>query len=377
MFASLSFLAQTSAEFLKKNRELSQLLANSFDQVWDDTINSDLFIRICAMGAAFGLLALSVFAYQWIEYQMGQRGYLDWSTIIIPLFLVILLAKPTGKVPILKNLNHKNPPLIGRVLLGARNMGNDLSAELLNDLSQNLTASQASDVAAGKTMIQLIAADAVKTCAEITEKQVRDDCFLAAEQQIIKLVNQYRPIGMNPITNVLNLVKENWATKLGRESIEKIKDAQGTSYATSRWFGRLFGGFGATFQATSNSFGMPIFFLSMGYAFYWVLELIALLTALTNPLFLGMSLYSFRHEPFVRSLSMFLGVWLARFSYAIIIGFTGLLMSNPDLTAPVLLFPLIAGFFGPILALIMGAGGGLGMLSVFSGAALFSFGNSR
>jgi len=55
MFASLSFLAQTSAEFLKKNRALSQLLANSFDQVWDDTINSDLFIRICALGAAFGL----------------------------------------------------------------------------------------------------------------------------------------------------------------------------------------------------------------------------------------------------------------------------------------------------------------------------------
>ena len=348
------FFAQTSSqEFLEKNRQLSQLLANSFDSVWKDTIDSDLFVRLSFIGATFGLVALAIFAYQWIEYQTGQRGHLDWSTIIIPLFLVILLSKPTGK-----------PILLGQVLLGFRDIGNSLSTELLNSLSKDLTASEAADIASAKTIMQLIAADAIQTCAAIPERDVRNDCFLDAEAQIKKMVEL--------VTN-FKTYQGGGIIRLGSQLIKKIQTAQGPDYATSRWFGRLFGGFGSAFQAASN-FATPIFFLSVGYAFYWVLELIAILTALTSPLFLGMSLYSFRHEPFVRSLSMFWGMWLTKLSYSIIIGFTGLLMSKTD-SNPVLLFPLVAGLFGPLLAFAMGTGGGLGMFSVFTGTAAFSLKN--
>ena len=364
------FIAQSNTqEFLEKNRDLSKLLSNNFDLVWTETINSNLFDTIAATGVIFAALALGIFAYQWVEYQMGERGYLDWSKIVVPTLLMLLLAKPPGQ-----------DVYLGKVLIALRDIGNGISIEFLDLLSKDLTTSLAADIAAAKTMMQLITADAIQTCAAIPEQEVRDDCFFNAERQIVKLVNQYRPGGMDPIKNpkdwlkkVVNLTLENWATRLGRESLMKIQDAQGIDYANSKWFARLFGSFGSAYQAASN-FAVPILFLSIGYAFYWVLELISLLTALTSPLFLGMSLYSVRYEPIVRSLTMFFGVWLAKFSYSIIIGFTGLVMSRTD-SNPVLLFPLIAGLFGPLLAFGMGTGGGLGMFSVFTGTAAFSLKN--
>ncbi|MDJ0747333.1 MAG: hypothetical protein QNJ32_28895 [Xenococcaceae cyanobacterium MO_167.B27] len=345
----LLFFAQTSSqEFLQKNREFSELLANSFDQVWQKTFDSDLFVWLCFLGGVCGAIALSLFAYQWLQYQMGQRGYFDWSNIIIPFLLVLLLSKPPGQ-----------PVLLGKVLLGLRDISNDISTEILDSLSKELTASEAADLAATKTMMQLIATDAVKTCAAIPERDVRNACFFDAEAQIKKLVEQsiatYRS---DPIV------------RLGSQLISKIQTAQGPDYATSQWFARLFGGLGSVYQGVSN-FATPILFLNIGYAFYWILEVIAILTALTSPLFLGMSLYSFRYEPLLRNMSTFGGVWLAKLSYSIIIGFTGILMAETP-SDPILLFPLIAGLFGPLLALGMGTGGGLGMFSVFTGVAAFS-----
>ena len=344
------FFAQTnSQQFLQKNRQFSQLLSSSFDNVWQTTFNSRLFVWISFIGGVCGLIALSIFAYQWLQYQMGQRGYLDWSNIIIPFLLILLLSKPPGQ-----------GVLLGKVLLGLRNVANDISTELLDSLSKELTASQAADFAATKTTMQLIAADAIKTCAAIPKKDVRERCFFDAEAQIDKMARNFvkgKTYVKDPIL------------RLSSQLIAKIQTAIGPSYANSQWFARLFGTLGSAYQGLSN-FSTPILFLSIGYAFYWILEVIAILTALTSPIFLGMSLYSFRYEPFVKSMSTFAGVWLAKLSYSIIIGFTGIVMAETT-SDPILLFPLIAGLFGPLLALAMGTGGGLGMASLFTGAAAF------
>ncbi len=344
----LLFFAQTSTqEFLEKNRQLSELLADSFDKVWQTTFDSRLFVWICFLGGVCGLIALSIFGYQWLQYQTGQRGYLDWSNLIIPFLLILLLSKPPGQ-----------GVLLGKVLLGLRDVSNDISTELLDGLSEELSASDAANLAATKTTMQLIASDALETCAGIPERDQRNRCFFDAEAQIKKLRDQS-----------VAFYSGGAITRLSSQLIAKIQTAVGPDYATSQWFARLFGGFGSSYQGLSN-FATPILFLSIGYAFYWILEVIAILTALTSPIFLGMSLYSFRHEPFLKNMSTFAGVWLAKLSYSIIIGYTGILMDQTT-SDPILLFPLIAGLFGPLLALAMGTGGGLGMLSLFTGAAAF------
>lgn len=349
MFFSL--MAQTSTqEFIDRNRDLSELLDNSFNNIWQTTINSNLFTRAAFFGGTFGVFALAIFAYQWLQYQLGDRGYLDWSKIILPGILIILLSKPEGQ-----------PVVLGKFYLGLREIGNGISTELLNLLSEDLSASQAADVAAAKTMMELIGAQGIQTCAAITEEQVRNDCFVDAERQVINIVNQYRDV--NPTV-------ENWATRTGREIIRKIQDAQGVDYATSQWFGRLFGGMGGSLQA-ANNFAVPILFLAMGTAYYYILEYVGLLTVLTSPIFLGTSLYSIGHKPFFLSLSVFMGIWLARLCYSLLIGFTGLIMSITPTTST-LLFPLIAGMFGPVISFLMGVGGGLGMFSVFTGAGVFA-----
>ena len=247
---------------------------------------------------------------------------------------------------------------MGKVLLGLRDVSNSISTELLNGLSEELSASDAANLAATKTTMQLIASNALETCAGIPERDQRNRCFFDAEAQIKKLRDQS-----------VAFYSGGAITRLSSQLIAKIQTAVGPDYATSQWFARLFGGFGSSYQGLSN-FATPILFLSIGYAFYWILEVIAILTALTSPIFLGMSLYSFRHEPFLKNMSTFAGVWLAKLSYSIIIGYTGILMDQTT-SDPILLFPLIAGLFGPLLALAMGTGGGLGMLSLFTGAAAF------
>lgn len=343
----ISFFAQiSSSEFLQRNRQLSTLLANSFDEVWDQTINSDLFVRISFYGAVFALFALAVFAFQWLEYQSGRRGSLDWATIIIPVFLIILLAKPSSGGTI----------LLGKALIGFRDIGNEASTELLNLLYKDLTTSKAADMAAAQTSMKMIASDALKTCAAIAEKDLRNDCFLGAEAQIKSIVEQ-------------NDYKR-WASVLGNQLIKNIQSAMGTDYATHRFWGRLFGGFADTFNV-----GSPILFLSIGYAFYWVVELAALLTALAGPLFLGISLFSPGHKPFLIYASLFGGIWFARFCYAIVVGFTGLIMSLNPFT-PTLFFPLIAGIFGPLIALAMAGGGGMALFSIFTSSAAFALGRN-
>ncbi len=340
-------IAQTNIkEFLKKNRDLSELLANSFDQVWDQTINSNLFIYIAFIGAVFAIFALAIFVYQWVQYQMGERGYIDWSTIIIPTLLVMLLAKPPGQ-----------DIYLGKVLIAFRDIGNGVSTELLNLLYKDMTASEAASIAAIQTTMKTITADALKTCAAIPEKELRNDCFILAEQQILQIVAQNS--------------QKKWAAQLGNQMLRQIQDAMGTDYATHKYFSRLFSGFGNSLQS-SNNFAVPILFLSMGSAFYWILELTALLTALTSPLFLGISLYSMGHKPFLLSLTSMWAIWLTKLCYSVIIGLTGLLMSLTP-SASTLFFPLIAGFFGPILAIIIGGGGGgLALFSVFTGTAALS-----
>ena len=116
------FIAQSNTqEFLEKNRDLSELLSNNFDLVWNETINSPLFVRIAAIGGVFAVFALAIFAYQWTEYQIGERGYLDWSKIIVPTFLMLLLANPPGQ-----------DIYLGKVLLALRDIGNGINVELLN-----------------------------------------------------------------------------------------------------------------------------------------------------------------------------------------------------------------------------------------------------
>ena len=341
------FIAQTNThEFIERNRNLSELLANSFDEVWDDAIGSQLFIHIAAIGAIIAALALASFGYQWLEYQLGERGYLDWSKIVLPFFLVFLLANPQDQ-----------DIFLGKVLLAFRDIGNGVSTEILNLLVEDFTVSEAAEVAAIQTTMRTITAQALRDCAVISDTQMRNDCFTDATRQISQIVAQNS--------------QKSWAAEMGREMLGQIQDAMGKDYATHQFFSRLFEGFGTSFQSMNN-FVVPILFLSIGYAFYWVLELISILTALTSPLFLGMSLYSIGHKPVFTSMSLLWGIWLAKLSYSIVIGFTGLVMSkNPS--SSTLLFPLMAGLFGPLMALIIAGGGGLSLFSVFTGAAAFSF----
>ena len=341
------FIAQTNThEFIEKNRDLSRLLSSSFDEIWQDVINSDLFIHIAFIGAIIAAFALASFGYQWLEYQLGERGYLDWSKIVLPFLLVLLLAKPPGQ-----------DIFLGKVLLAFRDIGNGVSIEILNLLHKDFTVSKAAEVAAIQTTMKTITASALRDCAALSETKMRNDCFIDAQRQISQIVAQNS--------------QKDWAAKLGNQMLRQIQDAMGQDYATHQFFSRLFEGFGTSFQALNN-FAVPILFLSIGYAFYWVLELIGILTALTSPLFLGMSLYTIGHKPWFKSMSLFCGVWLARLSYSLVIGLTGLVMSkNPS--SSTLLFPLIAGLFGPLLALIMGGAGGLSLFSVFTGGAAFSF----
>ena len=139
-------IAQTNTrEFIEKNRDLSELLANSFDEVWQDALTSQLFVHIAFIGAIIAGFALASFGYQWIEYQLGERGYLDWSKIVLPFLLVLLLAKPDGQ-----------DIYLSKVLLGFRDIGNGVSTGILNLLAEDFTVSDAAEVAAIQTTMKTI-----------------------------------------------------------------------------------------------------------------------------------------------------------------------------------------------------------------------------
>ena len=99
--------------------------------------------------------------------------------------------------------------------------------------------------------------------------------------------------------------------------------------------------------------------LATGTTFLYALEIVGILTAVLGGLSLGMSLFPASKPAILIWLGAMVGIWMTQLSYSLIVTIAAIFYLNSPLSTAVVLFGNLVGFFGPIMAVLIGGGGGL------------------
>lgn len=340
--------------FADNNQAISDAVRQSLAQTWIDAFQSPLYSRIGFVGAAFAVIFIGVWAIQFLKQysvEMGGEGSVRGLTeLLFPLFVVLILANPAGK-----------GSMLGTLTLGTHNFMVNVSDYILSGLSSELSPNSNPVTEAGiKVAAQSTAANAISECAKLPDREERTICFVNADSKIQQMLQPYSGT--------------DWAPPLYQQLQEQIIGAMDNpdDYATSNWFGRLFGGLGSVAQPITSQVILG-WMMAVGAAFVVCLEIAQLITGLVGPLFLGISLLPVPATPWVTWLINFLGISFVDICYKILVGYTAITILNAGPTDP-LIYPLIISFLGVLFALFLAAGGGISLFSalVRTGAQLTS-----
>jgi hypothetical protein len=338
-------IVAAASDILLNNADVSKAVFDSFSQTWKTTIEGPLYAEVAAIGAAIGVICIGLWTAHWLratlDSEIPGRAFTE---LVVPVLIVILLGSPANR-----------GTFFGQITLGLHTGMNGVSSQILVKLNQNL-ANNVISQAGAKNDAQAIAADALKQCAYEKDQETRDTCFNNASKTIHDLLFPHRG--------------EEWARVLVQELDAQIAAAQGDGYANSDFFVRLFGGLGSAINPVTTTAAMGLLML-IGAGFQWFLEITALLTAIIGPLCLGASLLPIPGKPIILWLTSFLGLGLAKLSYNIVVALAAITVLNAGPNSSPMIFPLIAGIFGPILALGMASGGGLALFASFSRVGSF------
>ena len=274
----------------------------------------------------------------------GEQLALNLDKLIFPLFVALVLANPAGQ----------GPPL-GSLTLQAHDLMVSISDFVLSGLSSELSGSNPVTEAGVKVTAQSTAANAINECARLPDREERNTCLTNADVKIQRLLQPYS--------------NTEWALPLYQQLQEQIIGAMNNpnDYATSNWFGRLFGGLGSVAQPITSQVILG-WMMAVGAAFLVSLEIAQLITGLVGPLFLGISLIPVPGTPWVTWLINFFGISFIDICYKILVGYTAITILHAGPTDP-LIYPLIISFLGIIFAIILAAGGGLSLFSALTRTA--------
>lgn len=335
------------------NQAVSNAIRESLRQTWLDAFESPLYANIAFVGAAFAVMFMGMWTIQFLRRHLldgdadgPARGFVE---MLFPIFLALMLASPTGQVP-----------MLGRLTLASHDLMVNVSDFILSKLSSQLPNSNPVTEAGVKIAAQATAATAMTECARLPEQDERTTCLTNADVKIQQMLQPYS--------------NTKWAPPLYRQLQEQIIEAleNPDDYATSNWLGRLFGGLGTVAQPITSQIIMG-WMMAIGAAFVVCLEIAQLITGLVGPLFLGISLIPVPGTPWSTWLINFFGISFVDICYKILVGYTAIAILNSGASDP-LIFPLIISFLGIIFAIMLAAGGGISLFSALArtGAQLTS-----
>ncbi|WP_013334964.1 hypothetical protein [Gloeothece verrucosa] len=336
----------TAKDILENNAEVSGLVRQAFDDIWKTTIEGALYQEIAKIGALIGVFMIGLWAVSWMQSTFLNEGdpVKHWHRLLMPIFFVLLLSNPTNK-----------GVLMGKMTLLLRDTQNYFSDELLHQLNDAI-GKDTLNAAGVINLMKSITSDALQTCSAKQDEQKRNECFNTAAQRIKDLQVQYGGIAI--------VYGQDSVTGVAVEQIKKIQDAQGGDYATSQWFQRLFADLGGTVSPSAEKIATWLFYL-IGAAFYWIIEISGICVAVLGPLALGMSLLPVPGRPIELWFAGFTGLGIVRLMYNIIVGLAAIIVVRAPSSAS-FIFPLIAGLFGPLMALAMGSWSGLSLFGLFT-----------
>ena len=331
IFAQTNFYKAPSPNFGERSSDITKdgalaadLIAKSFDQLWQDTFKGQLYASIANVGALFALGTLLIFMVQWTKAMLEGDNSKALSEMIWPLIVIFLLAG-----------HGKN---LASVTLGLRGIIQQTNQTLLETTSASIRLQEAYQ----EVMKANGDADSVRQyqiqCEAKSNPQEEKQCY----EQSIKKAEEIAKNAKN---------KHNSETpQEGGAPWDQVKDLLKQILK---------------FRQSVVQLVMRGVLFGIAAAFQWVVEICLLVTGLLGPLAVGGSLLPIGKRPIIAWLTALFSVGLVKICYNMISGLVAIIMFTSGVFDS-MIFPIVIGFFAPILSLALAAGGGLSILNGIS-----------
>jgi hypothetical protein len=315
----------------------SELMVNSFKDDWLNLAKGEapVYTAVVSISTLVAIVLVSWWSLGWYA-KFSESGFSSGvvNETIFPLLVILMLAN--------------NGALLASSSLALRNVSVTLNRNILSITRNGVT---------------------LKEAIRITNL---DQSFVLATQTALAKCEQIDVVEKDESGNVINSRQKCIDTTIqnAKSDAQKIREKKGLGAGSGSWNPLDIGG-----EVVNNIVQGVVFIILNGLeaAFQYILQLSFLLTAYVAPIFLVLSLLPLEAKPIYAWLSGWLSLTLVLISYSIIVGIAASAIVNAPSTNP-LIHQLIQAVFSPLLALAIGAGGGLSVFSAITGSTKFSLG---
>ncbi|NJN07538.1 MAG: hypothetical protein HC815_05925 [Richelia sp. RM1_1_1] len=340
------FAAPTSTDILENAAAGSQLIAQGFEKLWEQTLNGGLYAALMKVAQLFALATLCFYMVDLAKSFINQEDMKALSTWIWPIIIITLMAN--------------NGALLRSGTLTARNYINKINNDVLNYTASGANLETAYNRAVGNSTLKVEVGREMERCRSLGgSSQDSIDCLRSAEAKLRAKAPEFfkndpPPAGSwewSPLDSLTDFAS----------GLLKGLDPSGavTKVGAAVWDTAM-GGIGEVV----TSF-VTLILLALNNAYMWCLEFALLLTALLGPIAVGSSLLPFGQKAIFAWLGAIMGVGMAKLSFNIMVGLCAQLVSNAQANQP-MIFLLFVGLLSPLLASALGAGGGLAAVNAMA-----------
>ncbi|NES01781.1 MAG: hypothetical protein F6K22_02435 [Okeania sp. SIO2F4] len=331
----------TATNILEKGLETSQTIAESWDLQWTQIFQSNVYLAINNVAAAFAAFSITVYMVKFAKEMIVEGEFSKpIESLIWPILVGALLAN--------------NGNLLVMQTHAMRSVIHTLSDEILEvtvgevKLLDAIKAASIFGPAKSEFSAQL------QQCyGMVGENQIK--CFESASTHVEETMGWFKDaysVIPNPLKDVFNAIKAVSAgAELagGEEGINK---------------GLMFGGgfLGSIVGSSVESMLQPIL-LAFQWAFSNCLEIALLLVGLIGPFPVALSLLPFGGKPYFGWILGFFSVGMAKICYNIICGVCAVVVVNSE-SWNTMGFLMVIGVFAPALSMALAAGSGRSMFNI-------------
>ncbi|AUB43406.1 NAD/NADP transhydrogenase beta subunit (plasmid) [Nostoc flagelliforme CCNUN1] len=329
-------------ELVKKASETNVFISAGFNDLWDRTLNGQLYETICKVGVLFAVATLTFFMIEWTKQMLNgdeQRAFTDF---IWPLIVVVLLS------------NHGE--VLGNSTLGIRNYINNVNNMVLVQTASGLDLRVAFQKAAGLSAARSAIGLAIERCRS---SSLQPNEAIACLQQAKEDLSQKYPSAFDQNTGPFKWFSSA-IDKVIEAPIEAIREKKNPIQIL---FSSISGFIGSGVTST-----ISLVMLSMNGSYQWAIELTMLVTAFLGPLAVGGSLLPYGAKSIYTWLVGYFSIGIGKLSFNMIVGFAGQLISDSQADQP-MFFLFTIGICAPFLATGLAAGGGLALLQQINKAS--------
>ncbi|KYC34641.1 hypothetical protein WA1_50455 [Scytonema hofmannii PCC 7110] len=312
----------------------AQLVAEGFNELWQETLNGNLYGSMCKVGQFFALATLALYMVELGKSWINQEDMKALSSWIWPIIVVGLLTN--------------NGALLRTGTLSIRNYINIVNNDVLEFTAAGANLEVAFNRAVGNIALQQQVGAAQERCRSI-QGNTQDviTCLQQAEAELqTSAPDLFKGSAPDSGSWEFNPLKSLSDAKDALENLSPGQVLEKVGNSITSTIGSMITGF------------VAVILLALNNAYQWGIEFTMLLTALLGPLAIGGSLLPFGIKPIFAWLTGYFTVGMAKLCFNIIIGLCGQLIADSEQNQP-MIFLLFVGLVSPILASALAAGGGL------------------